>query len=504
MFSFRLPGSPTVPRTFGTGPGPAAVDPTEGHTIRSALRAAIVPCAVLVVSVAAFSAFGEEPDVVDPFEVMAALDRAAEMRLWPGFDPSSYPVAIFDGSRTLLFRHPGPPDDFHPLENRPGVWAFDGKHPAMRWNSNAEIGGVATATLLLTIEPGRPVDYEAHILFHEIFHLYSRPIHPTWRPNEVWRYSYPMDDLENYRMLLLEEEALARAVEAESDDLTAAWAAAALEIRGDRLARLDDEHRAYEIALELQEGTAVYMGRSTIGTATDMARLRESRGPQGIRWRCYETGAAVAVILDRLMPSWKAALDAEPATTFADLLAAAIAENQAPPAVLTNDEVEEIAARARAEVATLVDERRALRESFERRGSRVVVRLPDDSEPFRLERFDPMAVEVLSDGRALQAHRLVARHPQGEVRLENPHFVRGSLDGVIAMTEPAGEHPFLEGLRLIAVTGFTGQPAVTHNGDNVKIEAEGLTVELKGATVEATQTVLIVTLLPGAARALPE
>ena len=30
---------------------------------------------------------------------MAALDRAAEMELWPGFDVRGYPVAIYDGNQ---------------------------------------------------------------------------------------------------------------------------------------------------------------------------------------------------------------------------------------------------------------------------------------------------------------------------------------------------------------------------------------------------------------------
>jgi hypothetical protein len=452
----------------------------------------------LAAILAAYPALADGPDTVDPFQVMAALDRAAEMELWPGFDARGYPVAIYDGSRTLLFRHPSPPEEFATLEEHPKVWYVGGRHPAMRWNSNAEIGGATTATLLLTIEPGRPVEYEAHILFHEIFHLYSRPLHPTWRPNEVWRYSYPMDDLDNYRMLLLEEEALARAMEAESDKTTAAWAETALEIRNDRLARLSPEHRDYETALELQEGTAVYMGRSTIGTATDTARLRESRGPQGIRWRCYETGAALAVILDRLMPSWKTTLDAEPETTFAELLEAAVADNEIAPAVFSDIEAAKIATRARTEVAALVEEREALREIFDRRGPKIIVRLADENEPLRLERFDPMAVEVLGEGRTLQAHQLVAAHPQGEVRLENPHFVRRSLDGVIAMTEPAGEHPFLDGLRLIALSGYSNDPVFTRDGDQVKIEAEGVTVEFARAAVEPTDRGFVVTVLPGA------
>lgn len=350
--------------------------------------------------------------------------------------------------------------------------------------------------MLLTIEPGRPVGYEAHILFHEIFHLFSKPLHPTWMPNEMWRYSYPMDDLDNYRLLLLEEEALARAVESESDETAASWAATALAIRTDRQAKLSEEHRTYETALELQEGTAVYMGRSTIGIASNMERLREDRGPEGIRWRCYETGAAVAVILDRLMPSWKMELDAKPETTFAELLKAAVAAADVTAASFSSKELAEIEARADGAISELAAERAGLYEDFNRRGKKVIVRPADKGERLESDGFDPMAVEILDNGDALQAHLLIASHPRGSVRFTNPDFVRRSLDGVLALTRPAGNHRFLQGYRQITVAGFSGEPVVERNGDAVSVEAEGISVVFDRAVIESTDDALIITVLP--------
>jgi hypothetical protein len=437
-----------------------------------------------------------ESGIVDPFEVIAAFDRAAKLELWPGFDATDYPIAIYDGERTLLLRHPNPPEDFQPLPERKGVWTIPGKHAAMRWNSTADIGGVRTATLLLTIEPGRTVEYEAHILFHEVFHLFSRPLHPTWRPNEIWRYSYPMDDLDNYRQLLLEEEALARALESETISATASWAATAFAIRTDRQAALSEEHRTYETALELQEGTAVYMGRSTIGIAGDTARLREDRGPEGIRWRCYETGAAISFILDRLAPSWKEDLDAEPETTFAELLGSALSTLEPEPASFSDDEKSEISAKANAAITELSAERARLYQDFNQRGKRVVVRLTDENEQFTFDRFDPMAVEVLDRGETLQAHLLTTTHPRGQLSLKNPRFVRRSLDGVIALTSPAGEHPFLGGYRQIAISGFSEDPVVECTGQTISVNADGLTVAFDGARIKSTDSEIIITVLP--------
>ena len=438
----------------------------------------------------------EQAQIADPFEVIAAFDHVAEMDLWPGFEATAFPIAVYDGDRTLLLRHPSPPADFVPLEGHDGVWVSPGKHPAMRWNSNADIGGVRTATLLLTIEPGRPVEYEAHILFHEVFHLFSKPLHPTWRPNEIYRYSYPMADLDNYRLQLLEEEAMARAVESQTGEATASWAAAALEIRRERMARLSNEHRAFEIALELQEGTAVYMGRSTIGVAADTEGLREVRGPEEIRWRGYETGAAIAVLLDRLLPSWKEVLDAEPDTTLAALLSAALAAREGTLAAFTDEEQAAFTHQAGVAITELAAERAALYEDFAGRTNRVVIRLADKNEYMEVSRFDPMAVEVLNRGEALQAHVLSASHSRGELSLNNPHFVRRSLGGVIALTIPAGDHPFLDGFRVVSVAGFSGGPTVVREGDIITVTAEGLSAAFDGALVESTDEELIITIPP--------
>lgn len=453
---------------------------------------------ILVVTVGlALTGTADDGQIVDPFEVVATLDRFSEMELWPGFDATTYPIAVFDGQRTLLFRHPDPPDEFQPLEGHEDVWVSPGKHPAMRWNSNADIGGASTATLLLTIEPGRSVEYEAHILFHEVFHLFSKPLHPTWRPNEMWRYSYPMDDVDNYRQLLLEEEALARAITSETDDSATSWTAEALAIRTQRTAKLSEEHRTFETALELQEGTAVYMGRSAIGIADDTERLREERGPEGIRWRCYETGSAIAVVLDRLLPEWKQALDAEPDTTFTELLEMAIAARGVAPAIFTNEELISVSNRAEAAISDLEAERAAVYEDFSGRGKRVVLRLADEDEQLGTGRFNPMAVEVLNNGEVLQTNFLTADHPRGKVSLQNPHYVRGSLDGVVALTTPASEnHPFMYGYRQIAVSGFSGDPTVVRDGNAVTIEAEGLKLEFNGARVESSDEELVVTVLP--------
>jgi len=80
--------------------------------------------------------------------------------------------------------------------------------------------------------------------------------------------------------------------------------------------------------------------------------------------------------------------------------------------------------------------------------------------------------------------------------LNNPHFVRRSLDGVVALTTPAGEHPFLQGFRQISVSGFSGEPTLVRDGNAVNVEAEGLTLSVDGARIESTDNEIVITVLP--------
>ena len=164
----------------------------------------------------------------DVFAFVRALDEAAARGVWPGFSPSGIPVALYDGEHTILLRHPSPPPEFSPMAGRPGVFIAKGRHPAVTGNSTREIGGLRTGTVIAT--PAQPVERTMLAVVEEVFHVFWLARHPSFRPNEMARYAYPLDDVENLGRLLAEDEALARALEAQRIDDAAGWAAAALGI----------------------------------------------------------------------------------------------------------------------------------------------------------------------------------------------------------------------------------------------------------------------------------
>lgn len=439
----------------------------------------------------------ESPEVVDPFAVINAFDRFARQQLWPGFDPRLHPIAIYDGEKTLLLRHPSPPEGFTPLVGQDKTWVFEGRHQAMRWNSTASIGGEMTATLMLTIEPGRAVELEASYLLHEVFHLYSKPGHPSWRPDEMVRYSYPIDSEENFYLLILEEEALARAVGADRAETSASWAATALAVRERRIEQLDPEHLAYEIALEMQEGTAVYIARLAVNDVRDIGRLREWRAPEQIRWRFYDTGAALAALLDRFDPRWKDRLEAAPEATLAALLGTALTERRIDEVGFTSDELKTLRRRAGSGIAELAAKRRQLRDDLVSGAIRVVVIAGSGSDPLQIRpgAFDPLALEVLEGGEILHYRSITLVTSAGQVVYKNPSYKRGVVAGVLALTTPVGDrHPLSDGLARIVITGFTERPRVQQSEGEVLIDAEGLEVRFHGAELSVADREIVVRL----------
>jgi len=170
---------------------------------------------------AAIIAFGSSPtrfamaqDQERALSVEREVERLAGQRmLWPGFDPLTIPLAVYTGERTYLFRHPSPPEGFSAVAGtQPGIFACQGRHPAVTANSSAEIGGTVTATLLADGPRANrsPGDLAATAI-HEAFHVYQRRRHPGWSGNEGDVFLYPTDDARLLGLRRLESAAWRRA-----------------------------------------------------------------------------------------------------------------------------------------------------------------------------------------------------------------------------------------------------------------------------------------------------
>ena len=427
----------------------------------------------------------QAPPPAAPHDVSAfvrALDEAGARKVWPGFNPSDWPVALFDGEKTILLRHPSPPPEFTPMPERPGVLVSPGRYPAVVANSTCEIGGVRTATVIATA--GKSVENTNLAIVEEVFHVFWLPRHPSLRPDEMARYVYPVKDVENLRRLLAEAEALARALEADGEQESAKWAATALQIRRDRTAGLADSLRTFETALEMMEGTANYTARRSLGQSPGQtaARLRGGRPVEGVRWRFYDTGAALCFLLDRADPGWKVRADKEPELTMVELLSAALARRNVGPNTFSDTEVAGFRSRAAGDIAELAGRQQRLRgELLARPGARVTVEVADKAEPFRVQRFDPINLFVLDAGEVVQANFITLTGSSGTVEVTNPGFARNSFAGTVAFTVSAGHRPLGDGIRQVTIVGIQDAPRVGRGEGTITVVARGVRIELRGA-----------------------
>lgn len=402
--------------------------------------------------------------------------------LWPGFDPLVVPLAVYDGDRTFLFRHPAPPAGFVPVSNdSPAAYVWTGRHEAVTANSNAEVGGVPTATVLLDRpQPGRSLLDMAAVAVHEAFHVYQRARHPSWIVNEADLFTYPTDASDLLALRRLETEALRRALTADEATDAACWARKALALRGERYARMDSAFAAYERGTELNEGLATYVEMRAAGRR-EVDLPPAEFGPAEVRRRAYATGFALALLLDRFLPGWPAKFEANDSQALDAALAMALQPGNA--CMFGDAFVAEAEEKARAEVLARAAELTRRLDAFEAKpGWRVVVEV-GRGEPLWPQGFDPLNVERVDAGRVLHTRFLRLGNAAGRLEVLNAE----------ALTEGVGSHPLFQGVRRVVLTGIA-EPDVSDVEGQVTLRAPGLTVEFKGASATRSRGVVTVRL----------
>lgn len=419
---------------------------------------------------------GGRPSVPDPDRVLEEMDRAAARVQWPGFEAGRIPLAIHDGKDTYLFRHPAPPPEFRPLRGRADPWVHEGRHPAAVENTTAELGGFRTAVAV--VDPERPPSTErlAALLLHEAFHVFQEERHPDWSPNEAHLFTYPMEQAELLWRRRLETTALRRALQPPDSAREVCWSRSTLRIRAERFRRLPGEAVAYERGAELWEGLARYVEARGEGRRDPPRLPADGFAPDAVRQRAYEVGHALAHLLDSLDPEWKRKLEAGEESSLDGLLERALARLPGPTCRLPPDEYRRASTVARRDLAELREARaRARREFAGAPGWRVTVTAPE-GRPLLPGKFDPLNVVILGGGEVLHTRMLTLAGSEGEVEVL----------GRQALTQAAGAHPLLQGVRRVEVAGLPGEPAVELLGDTLRLVGEGFRAELRGARLERT------------------
>jgi len=453
----------------------------QNQTIARTWRGQVAHLSAPLLVIGFGAACGPErlPDVIgpmSPLEVEAELDVLANRDLWPEFDLQAVPLAIHDGRWTWLFRHPAPPEGFRPAEFDAGAHIYDGRHPAVTANTVAEIGGVWTAVLMSSAME-RSLQSAVGTAVHEAFHAFQRDRHPRWVGDEMEFFRYPLDDAELLALRRLEDEALRRALAAGETAGSQCWTRTALEIRSERTGRMPAGAASYERGNELNEGLARYVERRAVGHDPDWTLI--DHPAEAVRLRSYDSGYALARLLDRFAPGWRHVLQSRSDFSLDELLAQSVSdEDRHVGCRFEAGEREALRVAAETEVEAIVREREEARRGFfQREGWQLVV---SASQAPLSPRFDPHNLRVLGPHEVLHERILLLDGAAGTVEVTD----------LPSMSVGFGEHPLADGVREVVVTGLDAAPEIVEEGGRVTVRAPGVTVELTGAVVEVDERVI--------------
>lgn len=408
-----------------------------------------------------------------------ARDALPADQAWPGFDPAGWPLAISDGTTTLLAGHPHPPADFTPLPDVEGVARRPGRHPLVTANTSVDLAGAPTATVLVGGDDPDPLELAA-VAAHEAFHLFQRRF-PAWVADESQLFVYPVEDGELLALRRLESHALREALAA--DDCRG-WAATAVLARQERFAAMSDGAVGYERSLELYEGLAQYVQDRCRAGRPPRELPAEGLPSADVRARCYLSGAAWARLLDRLEPGWAATITPDDAPFLDERVADRLGALRARPmhvdpglrARLLGEAQQEVAALSEARIRRLAAYRQAPGASLE-----LVV---EDGASLSPQGFDPLNVERLDERAVLHTRFLqLARH---DLELE-------VLDRAV-LTQGTNAHPLFAGVRRLLITGLEQPVAVREEGRRVQLSAPGVTATVEGGTLRWVDDRLVVVL----------
>lgn len=411
--------------------------------------------------------------VADVFEIMALTTGGSMSVLWPEFEPAKIPVLVFDGRDTYLFHSPDAPEGFIRMETHPGVSRFNGQHPQARGNSLTRLGETWTATSVLSASSRRTGEQYglkdmAGIIVHEQFHIFQRMRHPRWRQNDGLLLRYPEETAEALFLRRKEKEAFQRAVVSQKKTDVAGWAAAALRCREERLAGLPAPFVQYENELQRTEGLSDYIERVARGKdPLDASRMTNGIAPAGIRDLGYVEGRWIAMILDKLQPDWKAALEKDDTHFLENILREAVKASPGDARSFEPGEVEALRATATTDFSAWQQKKKAEMEAF---AARPGYRLEIDAaaRPLSIRIFEPLEIELLEDGGVFHRMIFAAGNETGNLRIAD-HPCLTWFDNSLRVT------------RLI-INGIKQAPAIDEAGKKITLKSDGFSIELPFTT----------------------
>lgn len=404
------------------------------------------------------------------FDVNKEFEQMSAKRLWPGFDAKSYPLAIYNGKNTYLFRHPAPPAPFKELSGHKGVYVADGREGVYS-NTHSTIGGKSTATAIMDLGKRTTLKELGALMIHEAFHCHQGDHLQTWKSNEVFLMTYPFENAENLALRRMETSALEKALNAKDNRTFRAAAQTALALREKRYKLIGPNDAKYERSVEIVEGTAQYVEYRAMGNAYKPVPKDEWPANE-IRQRCYFSGQAWAMILDRLSKSWKDEMVEKEELRLDLLVATKLGKSDQ---AMKFDESTYAAQldRAKKDIADYKDFVKGQFSYFHQNPDWRIVVEAGSEKPLNCEGFDPW--NYFFDGAKNILHIRYFKAAEGDSTIESINHR--------AMSTASGPHPLFAGLSRIEVCDLKTEPKLVAEGNVVTINEEGLKAKFVGASV---------------------
>jgi hypothetical protein len=423
----------------------------------------------------------ENPIALDIIEEVKSI---SQQFLWPGFNPLSYPLVIYDGENTYLFNHPNPPKEFMPVEGLDKVWKCVGQFGTIPGNTVIKISDTPTAAILMETMKDLNKSEIAAVAIHEIFHVFQMSTYPEWwKVNELEFFTYPFENIEILTLKKLETEAFRRAIQSKDEMNALRWSKAALGIRRERFEKMKEGSILYECGIELLEGTAHYIQYQIADKHLHTNIKEEGYLPEDVRLRGYALGNALCLLLDHFKPSWKEEIKKGEQTILHELLENELLGMEEEPYEFSKQEKEDIFKKAQMEVEELISEKKRIKNEFlSQPGWQIIISTVN--EPLWPKGFDPMNLQLITDSAILHKRWLKLCNNQGCIEIINHKSI----------TEPMGDHPLFQGVKKVTVAGLDKEPAIEKVDDKLSLKMEGINLQFEDAEMQKTENCLIIKL----------
>ncbi|GBE29619.1 MAG TPA: hypothetical protein ENH10_08190 [Bacteroidetes bacterium] len=415
-----------------------------------------------------------------PVQIIQLRDSlAASEEYWPGFEVSTIPLIVYYHDQTWLMSRPAPTDEWKAVEGIGDAYTIDGRYPQLEENSNINLAGSLTTTLLIQDTDSDSLRGHAALAISQAFRGHSHEHYPQWEPYEENLFLYPVTDKALLKWQMLEGKGLKGALKAMADgekDEVLKWMSYAVAARDSFNTQAPEFAYEYVRQTELQEGLPYYI--EVKARNLDPLMMYHNTmwfDPKDTRRRAQVTGAAIAFLLDEYFPEWKATLSRRAADNpdMNDLLRSAVNRSGGLLAQLPADLISEYNQRAGARIRrfkTLRDN--MLYEWDKEEGYRII--LDATMYPMIAIGFDLYNIRHLEDNKLFHDHWLKLTNNHGVVEIQDQPM----------MTWPAGDHPLYTGIERLEITGLSYPPELEEKGDSLILRWTGGEMRLINALLE--------------------